>query len=200
MYPVWALSIYHLHFKTHLTKHPQKDTQRIRGYLAESHGSLPFPDNKVVIIPGWAHLRERAWGDRSGTAYPWSLEWHCRLLLRGALPQPLSTPLSPEQGPQENLAGARSCQPVPAGPPWSPASFQLHKGASPARRGCSHYSEGTGHRHLSGKGTAKLSGLLFPLSYTGNTTTSNNALKPKGQAAAGIRWPVEIARCIPVNY
>lgn len=136
--------------------------QRIQGYLTESHRSLPFPDNKVVVIPCWAYLRERAWGDQSGTAYSQATLVALFAAVLGTATAS-QHPAQPWAGSTGEPSGSEVMyRPVAASPPCSPMSFQLHKGASPARCDCNHYSEGTVHRHLSRKGTVSLLGLLFP--------------------------------------
>lgn len=134
--------------------------QRIQVYLT-SHRSLPFPDNKVVVIPCWAYLR--------GEGMRWS-EWDCLLpspqvaLFAAVLGIATASqhPAQPWVGSTGEHSGSEVMyQPVAASPPCSPMSFQLHKGTSPWCD-CNHYSEGTVHRHLSRKGTASLLGLLFP--------------------------------------
>lgn len=136
--------------------------QRIQGYLTESHRSLPFPDNKVVVIPCWAYLRERAWGDQSGTAYSQATQVALFAAVLG-IATASQHPAQPWVGSTGEPSGSEVMyQPVAASPPCSPMSFQLHKGTSPAWCDCNHYSEGTVHRHLSRKGTASLLGLLFP--------------------------------------
>lgn len=110
--------------------------QRIQGYLTESHRSLPFPDNKVVVIPCWAYLRERAWGDQSGTAYSQATQVALFAAVLG-IATASQHPAQPWVGSTGEPSGSEVMyQPVAASPPCSPMSFQLHKGTSPARCDC----------------------------------------------------------------
>lgn len=71
--------------------------------------------------------------------------------------------------------------------PADPHLSSHTKEQSPTGRGCNRCPKDMLHRHLRGKGTAGLLGLLFPQTYTGNDTTRNNTLKLRGQSSVSIR-------------
>lgn len=159
--------------------------QRTWGCFTESLSSQPFPDNKVVILSCWVYPGERVLGD---------LEWSCPSMTVFAAVLGTASPSATCQHPAQLWVGSTgepsrsqvTNQPVPANPPCRRTSFQHYIGTNPAGRGSNHYPKDILRRHLRGKCTACVLGLLFPESSTGNNTTRNNTFKLRGQPSVGI--------------